>query len=139
MTFFHKWKLLLAPINFLTYRRACYVLAKHVNLRWECSDYTSWSFSSLLRWKAKGKEEDYFSLLLREEYSQFYIELVFRATLPFILTLKNLSFSLTWTKKVYMYSYFYANQFFSVDHTKYRNSNLWIFFACENVTPHPQK
>ena len=35
--------------------------------------------------KPKAKE-DYFSLLLREEYSQFYIELVFRATLPFIHT-----------------------------------------------------
>ena len=42
--------------------------------------------------KPKAKEEDYFSLLLREEYSQFYIELVFRATLPFILTLKKPEF-----------------------------------------------
>ena len=31
------------------------LVGKHVNLGWECSDYTSWSFSSLLRWKANGK------------------------------------------------------------------------------------
>ena len=32
---------------------------------------------------------------------QFYIQLVYRANLPFTLTSKNLSFSLIWTKKVY--------------------------------------
>ena len=35
-------------------------------------------------------------------YSQCHIQLLHRATLPFTLTLKNLSFSLFWTKKVYL-------------------------------------
>ena len=61
--------------------------------------------------------------------SQFFIQSVYRATLPFTLTDKNLSFSLCWTKKVFVnaiidiFGLLWVIINFLVP-TKYRNSNF---------------